>query len=1263
MQDRIRGLEQELSPKVRLEDADLVRPIPLIEGDSLLGFSTADETKLFEKKVVELPTIDLSAFPGKTTCENQALKQYQADVDKFKQSEKNRLLYRLKGNNKDLKRFLENNLNPQRKVQEEKLAQQQRKIEVLLRKATSAKEQLAIYAGRKQVATIDELRQALAQNNLEKLQREDRLPSSLDLTKLREELISYFDTLSRKNAADAAIRLIEDVLARGRIENKEEWQSMSTALHRLLTIKRRYDIKQEPRLLVFEAQQFINLKPLDGGLDQLDLLNALVSNPYAVIQAPTGSGKTSVLSVMRSLLKATGKNLVIQQVLPSLYNQTYDQLKDVLGELFGTSIYALRFHLKMRMVKTEIVKTQNLQGVWVETQEEHSIFKSMYCDMLDTIKNKGCVLTDYKSLPLIEGMFLKVNENLLQNRLQGVQPTPLLIEHHHYLKKILILLANKSDADMDEFDQPNRPIQKIQIDLGIGSQPLPPFLIDTSMEIYEHLEKDPELGFLKNIQGDLSEEMRQKSIHATARKMAKQYAQQAGNEGLEQPLFDYMIGKSEDVLNQIRTQSAEYRDKVNLCKDQFSIYLALILRGKEGSRYARSEDGLKTLPCYNGEKHDAKFGTILEQVGYIIADYCQTGITAYDLNPWLKDLKQKWDDAATAEEKDRFLARLHRMLPELSMVDAIEMMKKPEESHKLVAMINKDLSKVKEFLRIRLSQVRTSGVLISMNPQNMVDIHRAVSGVSATMGAPESLHRQFQVNANLNGQIQAGMLYRLKRRVEKEEVIQYDPEHPETLLNGKNSLHTLIDGSGAFKEARKGAELLKNANPNLEKVSYHTEEKTINFVGRPSGDLKKTGFFFSQPYTRGTDIPLVDDAKAILTLNAKDGIREYFQKEGRLRLERQRYQLAMPKYQGIRTISQELSHAIAQDALVDAQDIFRKSRQELPGIIRFKMKEQLLAAENLQDSITVYQRYRSYFISEPEAHYAEPGSYFNARHAIQQENQKPEAVLHRLKEEQIGKARELGLDSAIEKLNKVSYSPELLSKMPDVVAPIGAAQGELETEVHVESEEEGEAEAELEASMQTEQQRSDLRMVSSYPTRENQNLIHSVQDRIHRSYHHLIHVTDSFLPFSRLGIPAMPQRRPFDSTMYRIGEIYIDVSWDRLINKIVIEDPLKDFHNRGFCYDIRTNRLVTKEIYGAPGAEDIISSPEFVSLIAQIKFLDGRVSGYSDEEFNALRLWLATNNPQKMKEHLLNDILRYRYQDKLEFPGSQLHRCFESLGR
>lgn len=1288
---RIEALEKEIKPLQRLTDAELRAGIPRLEpGKEVPLLFTSDKVKnLFVEQPKVLPNLTLtSKCSTGTSCEKAALEEHQNDIDEYKSRDSTRPNYIIKASAKTLKRFLNKDLIRKKNEVEKELAKAQAKIEAEISNASAVDEQLAIYAKKQSTATFDELRIALTQGRLEELKNEKRLPSNLDINMLKEDLGRYFDLLSRKNAAEAGIKLIEEILNSGDRKNAEQWESLSNALHRLLTVKRYYSAKDDPRLVAFEAQQFINFKPLEGGLDQLSLLEALLKHPTAIIQAPTGAGKTSVLSVMRSLLKANGKNLVIQKVLPALYQQTYEKMQEVLGGLYGTAIYPLRFSLNMPLTKLEIVKEAGIKGEIKEVSKQVSIFKGMYHQMLETIQQRGCILTDYKSLPLLEEKFWKIGQELVEKRALGEPIDRITEEHYTYLNKILNLLEMKADENMDEFDQPNRPINKIQLELGVGSDPFPPFVADVTMDIYNLLLADKELMLSQNIQGELSEAARMKSIERAAEAMA--YKLEAGDK-IRRGLKDYFLGKNEDVLKEIEGRSPAFKDTVTLCKDQFSIYLPLTLRTKSPSRYARSDDGKRTLPCNNGEKHEAKFGTMLEQVNYTIQDYMQNGITGNDLKEWLYEVKGKFDSAKSDEQKP-YLLQLEKVFPGYSFHGLAGLLRKEESLQGLIAEVNKDPEKVKFFLRLQLSRLKNSGIVISMDPQNSIDMSRTVSGTSATMGAPESLHRNFEVDSVMNGQIRANMLFRLVRRAVDNSILKYDPANPEKMLleaNKKKPIAAVIDGAGAFKDSsKKSAEKVLAVNPDIHQVLYFEGERSA-FVGKPTGNLNQTGIFFDQAHTRGSDKPLPYDATAALTLGERDGIRDFFQKEGRLRIDTQRYHLSLSQYQeGVESLPEEISKAICNDALVDSQDIFRKSKQEFMAIIRKAARRDLLSSGNMDEFINKFSddQVRRLFISPKPKNYMEAGSYFKAHKKIIKEDQPVHTVLQNYQNEMMQLATALNLPTAADEIKKIAFSKELLAKMPSKVAPIKDESDELNMELEVEQEQEQEAELEKALEMQMEIENENIKegakvQVGIYPLRTRNKRDHYLAAISGIPFDFIIEVSDSFMPLSRKGTPTVHQRDLFDAQMYRVGIIFIEPNvkyvWtpegrmkevlkDPPFNKIIIEDPLEDISYRssnGFFYDIRTNKVVAsaKKVYSKFDVNEALKRPEFKKMLAQIKFFDGRTSGYSEGELADLAWWLMINDPAEMRDHLLNTILRYRYSDKLAYSGSQLEELFEKL--
>ena len=618
------------------------------------------------------------------------------------------------------------------------------------------------------------------------------------------------------------------------------------------------------------------------------------------------------------------------------------------------------------------------------------------------------------------------------------------------------------------------------------------------------------------------------------------------------------------------------------------------------------------------------------------------------------------------------LNRLDTLLPGRTPIDILN----KEKMESFINEINQDPQKVIPFLSIRLHKLKTSGQVISMDPLNAVDMNHVVSATSATIGAPESLHSQFHVNHELNGQIRANMALRLCRRsLKSAEVIQYDPENPGKMISdtkNKYPLNALIDGAGAFKDSSKqAAELLRKSNPSLGQVGYHEGEE-IRYVGKATGDLKKTGFFFNQSHTRGTDIGLSPNTIALMPLSQKDGIRKYFQKEGRLRLDTQRYILAVSKYEkDITSIPDEIAKSIRNDALDDAQDIYRKCKQEIDAIVRKAARNKLLACETIDSFMELFEMpgMSDLFISPAGPSYQQDGDYFNNHQHLRREDQLPKDALTQYKANKSALASQLHLQEAVDNLDKIHYSDTLIAKMPPTVAPVHEQELEMELEVETEEEQELELEQQLEVQleMETEAQQS-AAGIGSYPIRMQTDVTHSLATSSNKTYDGKIELSDSFIPLSRLGTASTRQRRLFDANMYRVGIVFVHSKdhYSNEIKNVVIEDPLEDsskFSTKrkstsGFFYDVRNNQMVTEKEYG--DSSETLRSPEFKRLIAQVKFFDGRTSGYSEEELNLLKEWLRDKAPA-MREHLLNDILKYRYSDKQLFAGSQLDRLFTSL--
>lgn len=1247
-----------------LTDADLSAPIPRSRGVPLL-FDPKEVRFLFKRIKRNLPELKLKSDAGDSSAAKNALEEFQKDIDDYRKKEMNEPLYELKASPAVLKKFVDKRLKPKLATYSRQAAGIKKEIILYIRSSRSVEEQMAIYSGEMQPATLDALREGLTTNSIREMQESGSIPASVDLTKLQTLLTNYFDLLSRRHAAAASIRAINDLEHSKNRNHPVFLQSLSMSIYRMLTVCRYYDVSKDPRPVIFEAQQMMNFRCLDGGSDQLDLLDTLMTHPNRAIQAPTGAGKTSILSTMRSLMKANGKNLIIQKVTSPLYNQTYDKLKEVCGGLSGRLVYPLRFNLSMPMVETIIRKVRDDKGKEQEIPVSVSIFKRMYCEMMESIRSKGCVLTDYKSLPLIEEKFWKLNQEMSEIVAAGQKINDQQREHWIYLKNILTLIADRVDENMDEFDQPNRPINLIQTDLEAGSHPIPGFLVDRSVEVFEKLMKDPVLQLRKNAQGDLTEAMRRESIFKLAAETASSIAEANALDGKK--LLNYFSGVNESIFEDLKEcKDDDLLDRITLYKDQFSVYLPLTLRGKRKGKYARSDDGGRTVPCFNGVKHEAKPGTILEQINYAVQDYLQGGITAYDYRLWATNLKNEIQEIDPDSPRKKLSEmELERMLPGCTLSD----LGRPESVDKHIRMINSDPAKIVLFLKIRLEKLKTSGAVISMNPQDIVNMNRVTSGMSATSGAPEALPGAFGVDRKQRGEIRANMALRVCQRAETKEVKKYDPLNPTEVIKEVQKsgvLSAIIDGAGVFNENPDAAIRQLLVSPKIKQVGYF-KNNAMMFEGDATAEIADTATHFSQEFTRGMDVPMGPSARALFTLSADDSIGELFQKEGRLRLPTQRFVLAVSKYQTLTHLEEAISNAVKVEAdLFDAKDIYRKCKQEIQAILRKEMRRKLLAVSSPEEFVAIFNtpEVHKLFVTPPAVHYDKPGDYYRAHRAIRLEKCEPKIELEALRAKAGQLAENLGLPGARSLIDAIVYPPELIAKMPKYVPAENAAELEMECEVEVEAEAEVEAEHELAVEIEVEKEEEKVVGTGgliNFPLRLMTRVEHALNVQTPIPYSDKIFLSDAFLPLSR-DQRSLLKRSMWDGAMFRTGQLrlYFSDPSIGLLDRAVIDDPVEnDVFTLSYGmirYDLKTDKITEVTAAVKDTIARHMNSKEVRTILAQIKFMDGMVKGYTAEEILALKAWIDFVGKDKMYRHLMDTILRYRPEDRRLYEGSQLQQ-------
>ncbi|MCB1118530.1 MAG: DUF3638 domain-containing protein [Chlamydiia bacterium] len=1211
-------------------------PITLHEGVTLLKI---DLKGCFHSKELSLPEVHLPQVDhAAPSCEKKAVEKLEKEMEVYKQQVTGRRDYLVSRKEGVLlkKRIISEKEKYQREAEKRR-----QDIEDLLSGKNQPAVALAILGGIQKVASFKEASLAFLQGDLASL----KLPEGIDREKLKQTLQSYFEAELRHlllhNALAIADKLAEETLSDG------ERSVQANLVHQLLTMKRQYKVDEHPELLVYECFTQQIFRQMGAGKGQIELLQEILAHPNGVFQAVTGAGKTTVLSLLRGLLQANGTNLVSFRLLPTLYEQSKAILQKQLGGAFEKKIYCLQFDLKQSIV----IREKRKEGVI-----EESLFKKIYHEMLKTISEKGCLITDYKSLPLLQEKWLKLNRELLGRDLNTLNP--LEVEHWHYLRKILLLLHEREETMMDEFDVPNRSCNRLLIPMG-DPIALPEFFSEVTLALYDKLRNNEKLQLAKDQQRDLTETERKEVIHALAREISK-----------TDDLYYYFIGKKECDFSSF---SDEVKDSLALVKDQITTFLPLTLKKASGLDYQRSKDGKRTVPAHEGEaQENSRFGHPLEEINYTVQDYIQNGVSLPEFERWLNDLQQS--KSATAERQ------FQQLFPKRTLTK--EKMSQ-EQYEALLKEINGDWEKVKYFLELKLKELTVSGEVVSMTPHDMAAMPRAVAGLSATLGCPEELPSQLKVNADAVSGIMGEMVYRLLGRTGTEtETLEYDAEKPFDLLD-KESFQALIDGAGAFRAhaADTVAEQLLEKQTHLKQVGYNDGKPQR--VGKPECTLSEKGYYFTKAKSRGADIPLHPEGTGLLTVDGFKTLEDLAQNDGRMRLKGQKIRIARSKRNPDITNTEALLVKSARnEGQNHAAGLFRSKMQEIPHRVRQEAYLELLKVEKLDQTLAQFAKWQDLFIQKPPHDYTRVGSYFHQNQHISQKVCSPKVVLEAKKEQWQILAQKLGLTGA--SLKDLIWDETLIAKMPaEVAGPDVATQTGLEVqeEVEVAHEVEAEMDVDIEELLEEELRFDQCGDVPYYPSwigKEPKEF--SAKEKLHDAFDPRIVFTQNFLPLERED--QLFKRTPFDHAMPKAKTIHIVVGFHYayptkyLVKKVILGDVLDDVYHRphrglnlwrqeyykpvtesysSLTYDLRTNKQVD-------GMEIESAVEGLATITAQVKFLNGDFEGYTPDEWAALLKWLKeTGNPKEMSIFFEKNILRTKPQHAAAYRVSDLHRQLQTL--
>lgn len=1178
---------------------------------------------------------------------------------------------------------LEKLLSDKKKAYTLKQEQMHQEILKLIQEKTSPAYLVQQKAKLKKVVELETLLKHFLQNDLRSLEAD--LPQGTDFNKIEEALGNYLlasTDLQRLDSALEEVKLLSP--------EKDGATPMSiTNIYQLLLNERQYNPNENPHLLIFEY--FTGYLLREG---QLKMVQGLLEKPNCFKQAPTGVGKTTVILVLLALMMADGKNLVSVNFPKHLFKDNLNDLQKKLGRIFERNVYALEFNMSTPTV--------------VHDSKGHasSLFKKMYHDLLKVSLSKGVVATTLESQQALEQKWIYLMNQLAQ--LAPHEVDPLDEEHLVYLTRILDLKRKQEYTIFDEMDKALSEREERHLRFGTG-KPVPEFMWKTTLDLYDLLLKDPDLGLQRNIQGEvLDEKARAKIILRIAEKTADDWIIKTGlSDALKSDFVNYFMGENEDLLPQIQHLSPEDKDKIALLKDQFFTFLPLTLSKTCNVRYIRSKDNVHTVPCLAGDipRESAEFEQILERLNYTIQDHYQVGEKEAFIRQWIKDKKQAAETAvvnevyATVDETpDAKVFEQYFPGRKLSLI---------LDGHipELIDEINSDPKRIRSFLELSLQKMEIYSEKISCDGHNLISMFKTACGASATLGATLAMPRVIDTkDASEKGATGKMALSLLMKNKNPDgtlpKMMHYDPEHPEKLIpqtmEQDSNFQIMIDAVAALHGVPFGMpsqQLLDHQPKNgpiqgitigfegsCQKV--HTRKGIVlpEVAGYKPAQL---GGFFDEAGSRGSDFKMAR-GRALITAHSRQEFEAVLQAAGRLRLDDQEIGYTTPQSDPTLDALDLLKRSLENSVDKNADEIFRGKKHELRNMVRTEMIKTLLETFNNQGVFAMVDQFQDTYkehnilITEDKTDLSVPGTYFALHHKINKINRDPVQELESVRQKSQGIAKTAGLKSAEEQLSELQYPAEVITNLPDKVAsiatPLTGQDVEVETQVEVETE------LDINSSPKSE--------VTNYrpwvPSYSEEFCIHNLNS-VNSAYSPLLGATENFIPLGResQGLSKQWHRKAHDSAQNPVRYIQVNTQAGEIKGVLLIDTlefsemktqkhssyGLYDKHGgkifgwsslMGYSYyDLRLNKFVLGPLSQSHAA--LHQSKEWHELLAQVRFFDGQFDRYKPEEIDALKAWLAKQDPIEMEKYFKNTILNHRPEDRQKYPYSPLCKIFAEL--
>lgn len=1101
------------------------------------------------------------------------------------------------------------------------------------------------------------------QNDLEALA--PNLPPDIDYNQLNSAIGNYLLTATEVQRIDVALSEVQQLSDQGLTP-----QSMSD-LYTILTAERQFDPAKNPQLLLFEYESNLLLRGI-----QLEMVVDVQNDPTKVYIAPTGIGKTSVITVLASLMMADGTNLVTTIFPRQLFHENLADVENKLGKIYKRSVYPLEYNMNTPIV----------------TKHGQPLFMKMYEDLMRVSIEKGIMVTTVESQQALEQKWILMMEQ--QSKMPFDRISDEDKQNLEYLTKILDFMHDRQKLVIDEIDKALSTREERHFKTGSTSD-IPEHIWQNTLELYDRLMQEKELGLRENMQGKgLSDQKRQEILNKVARETARDIAQEQGVPDKANLLASYFLGEDESIWGTAANWSPEDQDKISLYKDQFQIFLPLTLAKTCNVKYMRSEiDGERTVPCLSSDKpkENSEPDEILEKVNYTIQDYLQTGIRELYIKRWVNGLKQTAESAVSngmygSIEETPEAELFQSVFPEHNLSRFRE-----NQVPSLTQEINQDPERIKFFLKMYLKKMEISNSKISVDGHNLISMADKATGFSATTSSLRALPKALDTSETADKVATGNMVLDILRKAQNPDgsippVVRFDAANPKdiipNILKLEPDTQVVIDGSGvaALHSLPHGtpAKQLLEGQPANSKIKgiIHQGKNNRQQVQTSKGEMDKEaaglkpavlGGAFDEGSARGADFKMAPEARAFITASDQQSSEEVLQTAGRLRKKGQRLFYGAAVGDPITDAGSLIKNSLVKSTEYEEDDINKGERKNLRDIVRREMTSELRKAYRLgglEDLLTKYRDFKDdqLLVINKTSSYTESGGYAKAHYMINKPDKDPkdQINLERLKYLEIAKKHHL--QSAVKELEDFELPKSIADRLTKKVRGFDGTVLDQEVEVEVQTE----VETEIQTEIQIQESKDKIEYQDWLNPVSPKNSIRKL-DSTNQAYDSCISYTQNFFPKNY-------QRQLHDRMQNPVHFIKIDVSASEnpsLIeatfldsleasDRTVLRIPkLSKEDSIASLYDMRLKRFV-KGPLAEPGSvvPDAVQTKLNV-ITSQARFFNGEIGGYSGEEFKALRQWLI-DSKDDLEPHF-KEIIKFKPQAQQVYPFSQIKKLFEEV--